>query len=254
MSTLFSICLCHPNLIKMKKLLIVTMFAVASFAHAQIGVNTTNPTKTLDINGEMRIRTTPLEGAIPATAIAVDDSGNVVRSNRLSLYDIVTLEAANSIRSSRLYGEVTVDTLDIGMSQTIVVPANKEAVIKVTYSIPMGTEVDDSPVSTYMGIRFLRNGIEAPAGSRKFSLPLVGDAIDNSFDSISKMNSIAALYTEILPASSVVRTLTYTLNGYIEQNDSDDEGVYIFNRFTQNTADENFNWGNANMTVELYIR
>lgn len=235
----------------MKKLLIVTMLAVASFAHAQIGVNTTEPTKTLDVNGELRIRTTPSEGSTPATTLAVDDSGNVVKSNRLSLYEIFTLEAQNSVRTTLSSGSNTVNNLDIGMAQTITIPANREAVIKVTYSVPMGAEVEEMPLGSYMGVRFLKNGIEAPAGSRKFSLALQGDAAGHS-SQIAKMNSLSALYTEILPATSSDRNFTYSLNGYIEQSEEVDDITYVFNRYAQSGA--NYNWGNANMTVEVYIK
>ncbi|WP_299767134.1 hypothetical protein [uncultured Dokdonia sp.] len=235
----------------MKKLLIVTMLAVASFANAQIGVNTTEPTKTLDVNGELRIRTTPVEGATPATTLAVDNNGNVVKSNRLSLYDIATIEAANSIRTTLSSGTETVNNIDIGLAQTITIPANYEAVIKVTYSVPMGAEVEDMPLGTYMGIRFLKNGVEAQAGSRKFSLPLQGDAAGHS-SQIAKMNTLSALYTEILSATSSDRTFTFSLNGYIEQNEEIENITYVFNRYAQ--SGENYNWGNANMTVEVYIK
>ncbi|WP_299681587.1 hypothetical protein [uncultured Dokdonia sp.] len=235
----------------MKKLLIVTMLAVASFANAQIGINTTAPTKTLDVNGELRIRTTPTEGSTPATTLAVDDSGNVVKSNRLSLYEIFTLEAPNSVRVTRPFGTSTVSNINIGMAQTITIPANREAVIKVTYSVPMGAEVEEMPLGTYMGIRFLKNGIEATAGSRKFSLPLQGDAAGHT-SQIAKMNTLSALYTEIISATSSDRSFTYTLNGYIEQNEEIDDITYVFNRYAESGA--NYNWGNANMTVEVYIR
>ena len=228
------------------------MLAIASFAHAQIGVNTTSPTKTLDVNGELRIRTTPTEGSTPATTLAVDDSGNVVKSNRLSLYEIFTLEAPNSVRTTLSAGTHTVNNVDIGIAQTITVPANREAVIKVTYSVPMGTEVVEIPASTYMGIRFLRNGVEAPAGSRKFSLPIQGDGVYSGVSQIAKMNSLSALYTEILPASSSDRNFTYSLNGYIEQSGEINDITYVFNRYSQSGT--NYNWGNANMTVEVYIK
>lgn len=235
----------------MKKSLILVMLAAASFTHAQIGINTTDPTKTLDVNGELRIRTTPLEGSTPATTLAVDNNGHVVRSNRLSLYDIATIEATNSIRATLSAGTSTINDLDIGLSQTITIPANYEAVIKVTHSVPMGAEVEEIPLGTYMGIRFLKNGIEASAGSRKFSLPLQGDAAGHS-SHIAKMNTLSALYTEILPATSSDRTFTFSLDGYIEQNAEVDDITYVFNRYAQSGA--NYNWGNANMTVEIYIK
>ncbi len=236
----------------MKKLLIIVTLLLVSFTQAQIGVNTTSPTKTLDINGELRIRNTPTEGAIPSTTLAVDDNGNVVKSNRLSLFDIFTLEAANSVRMTLLPGTETVNNIDIGMSQTITIPANREAVVKVTYSVPMGAEVVDIPLSSYIGIRFLRDGIEANAGSRKFSLPLQGDGVMIGTIGISKMNTVSALYTEKLTPVPTDRTITYTLNGYIEQTDEVEDITYVFNRYSQ--IGNNFNWGNSNMTIEVYIR
>ncbi|MEQ3690527.1 MAG: hypothetical protein ABNG98_03315, partial [Flavobacterium sp.] len=51
---------------------------------AQVGIETTEPSKTLDVNGEVRIRTTPAtmnESAVKDSILVVDNLGNVNRAS-----------------------------------------------------------------------------------------------------------------------------------------------------------------------------
>ncbi len=40
----------------MKKILFITSFLLAFLGNAQVGINTPNPTNTLDVNGDLTIR------------------------------------------------------------------------------------------------------------------------------------------------------------------------------------------------------
>jgi hypothetical protein len=54
------------------------------FASAQVGINTTAPTKTLDINGELRTRTLP-QGTAADDILSADTNGNVRKIARTDL-------------------------------------------------------------------------------------------------------------------------------------------------------------------------
>ena len=60
----------------MKNRLTVLVVLLTSVLSAQVGINTTTPTKTLDVNGEMRIRTTPV-ATDNYNILVVDSEGNV---------------------------------------------------------------------------------------------------------------------------------------------------------------------------------
>lgn len=83
-------CICKIFFIFVKKyyimkkfLLSLTLFGLNILIHAQVGINTAIPTKTLDINGETRIRTLP-PGAVVDDVIVVDADGNLKKVARSS--------------------------------------------------------------------------------------------------------------------------------------------------------------------------
>ncbi|WP_300688992.1 hypothetical protein [Chryseobacterium sp.] len=66
----------NRNLILLLTLLFVNML------HSQIGINTNAPTKTLDVNGETRIRVLPQADAINNSNLLISDpNGNVLKIN-----------------------------------------------------------------------------------------------------------------------------------------------------------------------------
>lgn len=57
----------------------------SNFAFSQVGINTTDPTATLDINGNIRIRTLSIKKSPDASQITtVDDNGNVSKTTPIS--------------------------------------------------------------------------------------------------------------------------------------------------------------------------
>ena len=67
----------------MKKYYILIPLAFSIFTLAQVGINTDEPTKTLDINGELRVRTLP-SGDIIDEILVSDTNGNVRKVSRNS--------------------------------------------------------------------------------------------------------------------------------------------------------------------------
>jgi hypothetical protein len=61
------------------------LFIILPYAlNAQVGINTTTPTKSLDINGELRIRTLPV-GVAADDILSTDTNGNVRKVSRSDL-------------------------------------------------------------------------------------------------------------------------------------------------------------------------
>lgn len=68
---------------KHKCYLSVSLLTFSIFNFGQIGINTENPTKTLDVNGEARVRTLP-EGNVIDDILVADTNGNLRKVSRNS--------------------------------------------------------------------------------------------------------------------------------------------------------------------------
>jgi hypothetical protein len=226
--------------------LILTLSLLPLLSNAQVGINTTTPTKDLDINGELRIRTTP--NVVSSTSLTVDVDGNVGKSNNYVLYDLLTLDATNPVTYTMpSTTNQTKNDLDLGMSQSVTIPANKNAKVIVYYSVPLGTSnANTNTVDAYLGIRFLKNGTEAPEGSRKFSL------LNRTGTTSFVMSYVTATYTETFAPSATPTNVTYALNGYMEYFGTSPVPTFKFNMWQ--AADPNYNWGRSTMSVQVFIK
>ncbi len=136
---------------------------------------------------------------------------------------------------------VIVNNLNLGLSVAVTVPANSTANIVVDYNVPVGSTNTVGSELGYYGIRFLRNGVEAPAGSRKYTIP--------EGDNGSQMVSTVGKYSEFFnntSASPVV--ITYTLNGYAESTNH----PIRFNMWSASGA--NFNWGVGSISATAFAK
>ena len=223
---------------------VILIFAM-SLSSAQVGINTTNPTKDLDINGELRIRNLPTQ--TENTLLAADSDGNIGKANVYLISDINSTIATQNVDVPLSPNTITQirDSIDLGLSTTITIPANKEALVVITYSVPIGLSTFTSPRG-YYGIRFLKDGTEASAGSRKFSIYMKEDT--------ANMVAVSNTYTEVFQSLPTERIITYTLHGYIEQFPSEIPNTYRFNMWTSESSGHNFNWGRAVITKQVYIK
>lgn len=227
--------------------LFLAYFALISLpVLSQVGVNTIDPTKDLDINGELRVRQLP---AIDnPRLVAVDEDGNIGVSNVFLPSDVGSVVATDPVdfelAQSTPPANIIRDDIDLGMSIDVNIPAGREAFVIINYSVPMGVVDRSSPTGHY-GIRFLRNGIEEQAGSRKFTFNLDETSVN--------MVTVGAIYTENLAPAATDRTITFTLNGYIEQLiATTGTHLYRFNMWQANGP--NFNWGRATITKQVFVR
>ncbi|WP_137905846.1 hypothetical protein [Chryseobacterium sp. 2VB] len=233
---------------------------LASVIYAQVGINTASPTQTLDVNGNVRFRTVPQYSTLlPTDLVMVLDADGVGKRlpvtalhppGKYTLDDVYSIVAANpvdrDITGSWPFGS-QVNNLNIGMTISVVIPANKDVQVVVNYSVPlgMGGNFDCANAALlYYGVRFLKNGIEMPAGSRKFSFPAGSNG--------AKMSTISASYIErIENNSSSDMTVVYSLNGYLELSGTTGSPCIV--RYNmQSASGENYNWGKATMSAQLY--
>jgi hypothetical protein len=80
----------------MKKIAGIICFLIFIFSHSQVGINTTSPTATLDINGNIRIRQAKNLGSANSakdSILVIDNSGFVNRVNS----DMIVSQASSGI-------------------------------------------------------------------------------------------------------------------------------------------------------------
>ncbi|MGC5745784.1 hypothetical protein [Chryseobacterium sp. NFX27] len=175
------------------------------------------------------------------TSVAPQWSKLSPQTTDYQLLGVFTSVATAPVDQAAIASGVIVNNINLGLSVPITIPANSTAKIAVDYSVPVGTVGSAGTELGYYGIRFLKNGTEAPEGSRKYSIP-VGD-------NGSQMASISGKFSETLTnSSSSPVTITYTLNGYIESSNLPTR----FNMWA--TSGNNFNWGKGSMGVTVFTK
>lgn len=161
------------------------------------------------------------------------------------LLDVFTDIATAPVDQGAVGNGNIIDNINLGLSVSVTIPANSTVKIIIDYSVPMGTI---SPSATnqrgYYGVRFLRNGVEAQEGSRKFTIT-EGSASPVS----SQMVSLSGKYTETYTNPNAFSQIaTYTLNGYAEGTNF----PVRFNMWSASGA--NFNWGKATITATIFAK
>ncbi|MBL1222852.1 hypothetical protein JET18_18495 [Chryseobacterium sp. L7] len=138
-----------------------------------------------------------------------------------------------------------VNNINLGLSITITVPAFTQAKLVTTYSVPMGTTAIATSFGGYFGVRFLKNGTELPAGSRKYTVPAVSSSASSRMASVNATVGDTVTNNTASPVN-----VTYALNGYVEP--TADTATIRFNMWS--TADPNFNWGRGYMSVQMFTK
>ena len=234
----------------MKYSALILFCFIFSFAFSQVGINTTSPTKDLDINGEARVRNLPL--ASDFNFVTANGFGDLRKRSDFKLLVDVKKDTAtgpvpfNSFTTSGF----TVNNLDLELSITMTIPPNVKAIVIVEYSVPIGTLDNAYKFNGFVGVRFLKNGTETPSGSSKVTLP-AQYLLSTTSSSAVQMITITKKYIDILPEASVSRNFTYSLNGYIEQAHSTSFTRFRFNMWSATGL--NYNWGRAVLVGQLYI-
>ena len=129
-----------------------------------------------------------------------------------------------------------------GFSQTISIPANKEAKIIITYSIPIGTDSNTGNTNGgYLGVKFFKDNVEFPAGSRK-------STIVARTGTQWSMYTVGATVADSIPSATSPRTVTYKLQSYAEF-------ANFSSRFLMYAASgDNFNWGKGYWSFQVFLK
>lgn len=155
-------------------------------------------------------------------------------------YDVTS---ANPV-DQNISGGTTINNINLGMSITVTIPAFTQAKIITNYSVPVGTIDEPNTLNGYYGIRFLKNGTELPAGSRKFTVSTAAGVG-------ARMVSVGATVGDTVAnntASAI--NITYALNGYVEPTAG--SAIIRFNMYSATGA--NFNWGRGYMFTQLFLK
>lgn len=139
----------------------------------------------------------------------------------------------------------TVNNLNLGLNITITIPPFTQAKLVTTYSVPIGTTTISTNFGGYFGIRFLKNGAELPAGSRKYTVPAVSTGVASRMASVN-----ATVGDTVVNNTATPINVIYALNGYVEP--TADTSTIRFNMWA--TADPNFNWGRGYMSVQMFTK
>ena len=226
----------------------LVLLLFSAIVSAQVGINTTEPEATLDVNGTVRIQDIPTQSG--NFLLTVNDEGHVSKFRSYLLYDVKGAVAENPV-SRTLTGNETMNNIDLGLSTTLVIPPDVEAKVIINYSVPVGTELNQYPPSTYVGLTFLKGGAEMPSGSRKVTLISEDYEANNA---ISNMNTISNVYIETFAPSSLGRLITYEVRGYIEQHVDSGSNSYDYKFSMWDSTGPNYNWGKATLTSQIYIK
>ena len=222
----------------MKLQFFAVLVLINFLAYSQVGIGTASPTKDLDINGELRIRNLPY--LTDSEFLACDNLGNIGKYRPMLISDISSVIASSNI-DILINTSTIINNINLGLSTTIFIPANKEAIIIIDYSVPIGVSSFTNPIG-YYGITFRKNGSEEVVGSRKFSFNINGNA---------NMVTVFNHYIENFTSSSIDRYITYSLNGYVETHNNS-SNTFRFNMW--NPLGDNYNWGKATLSKIVYLR
>lgn len=67
-----------------KYIFIAVLLLISSKTLAQVGINSPSPTKTLDVNGEMRVRVIPSTAATGKSVLSADNDGNIYKLDKVA--------------------------------------------------------------------------------------------------------------------------------------------------------------------------
>lgn len=225
-----------------------------------LGIGTSTPTQKLEVNGNIKFNAVPnglsVDNSDRIMVLQSDGTGKKVPLSSLqpagtytprgvfvsAPSDPVTYALNQSYTSSTI-----INNIDLNYSMTVYVPANTSSLIIFNYSVPNGltdSTGDFLRLNTsgivYQGVRFVRNGVEAPSGSRKF--------LQNG------VSTISGIYTETYNnTTSTEVAITFRLDGYIEITSGTNFPSGTYARFNMNKeSGQNYNWGKGTLTLQQF--
>jgi len=145
----------------MIKLLIFVLLIATDLAFGQVGINTTQPTETLDVNGTARIRSL---SSIPNGSVLVADSEGVIGVGNSSAAPFVDggIVFMENGQSHFVFGSGFNhnNSIPLGLSLEVVVPADRTYLISLEANVSIYPDVgQNTDLAAYVGLSFFRNGV-----------------------------------------------------------------------------------------------
>lgn len=234
----------------MKQLTYFLCLLIPFLTLAQVGIGTTNPTKDLDVNGELRVRV--VNEQLTDSIVTVDGNGNI------GYRDINTILSGGNYQRVKTYsnapydvivtGVYADDNISLDMFASVIIPADFNGMLDIRASVPMGLASSPDVIESYIGLSLWRLGVQLPNESRKFSL----DKDHTGNDIVYRMGYVEIEYWEAINnVGSPAYTLTFQTRGIIEHAYSSDVVTTYRFRMWDAIPSQNYNWGRAYIEYEL---
>ncbi|MCC9019562.1 hypothetical protein [Flavobacterium lipolyticum] len=226
-----------------------------AYSQSKVGINTQQPTQTLDVNGGLKIRamehvnTEALSSEYNHQVVANNDGnlGYIINTNRTWLADDIKYAILTKPIQTT---EIGTARINLDLSVPIIIPPKSQAQIIINYNIPVMHSGDKPKSIGYMGCTLYKsvNGgsdVELDMGSRKYTVP-------GSYDQkgLAYGLPIAGFAIDIIsnPGDTPMNIL-YKVDGYIEGSTE----LIRFGMFAI-TSQNNYNWGRGAMSVQVSSR
>ncbi|MCV9932907.1 hypothetical protein OIU80_11485 [Flavobacterium sp. LS1R47] len=242
-----------------KKLIILCLmtFSLLTYSQSQVGINTFNPTQTLDVNGGARVRNMKnintealtLEYNHQIVANSDGNLGYVLNSNTTvpwsfndNKYDVLTKPISSGLRTGRV---------PLNFSITISIPAKSQAQVVINYNMPVMHSSHTPNTIGYLGCTLYKSvndgsDIELDMGSRKYTVP-------NNYNGIAVTAlgmPVAGFAIDIISnPGDTPMNVAYKVDGYVESN----AATVTFGMYTASPG-INYNWGRGVMSAQIFTK
>lgn len=246
----------------MKRVLLFPLIGCMMLAKSQVGINTSSPTATLDVNGNARVRslteinTQALNGVYNRRVVA-DAEGNLgyVTTGATEIpwqfgdnkYAVLTAPVTSSIAAGRV---------NLTLNIPVTVPARTQAQIVINYNVPVLHSNSAAGTIAYIGCTLYKsvNGgtdTELEMGSRKYTVPGSYNGGTNGASSFGL--PMAGFAIDIVSnTGNTPMNMIYKVDGYIEGNNTSSSTI-TFGMVSTPPAN-NFNWGRGAMATQIFTK
>jgi hypothetical protein len=242
-----------------KKLFILCLIPISllTYSQSQVGINTLNPTQTLDVNGGARVRnmtnidTEALSLEYNNRVVANRDGvlGYVVNSNTTAPWSFNDNKYA--VLSSPISTEMQTGRVNLNFSIRVSVPAKSQAQVEINYNMPVMHSLRTAGTISYMGCALYVsvNGgkdTELEMGSRKYTVPGSYNGIGVS--ALGMPISGFAIDIVSNPGNTPI-DVVYKVDGYVESN----LASVTFGMYAARPS-YNYNWGRGAMSAQIFTK
>ena len=228
---------------------------------AQVGIGITNPEATLHIAGDLKIDTIPVMNE--DYVLVADSDGFVGKKIGIVPFSVQTIKAImpSRVNYTTTTNEVHINNdIDLGLgTYTITINPGRTSLISVEYNVPVGAVNSTlDQIATYIGIKFLIDGVENQDVSRKIQMPVFSTA--TSLDGLStsglfRTDKIISSWTDVVTNTTASPMLiSFEIRGVLQQarvnnnNYAQVGKTYIFGMWS--STGNNLGWGKGSLTIQ----